>query len=398
MRKMARIILQWYREKKYIKIAEKFSIEDDLVLFESYMGRQYACSPKALYEEMLNDHTYDDFRFVWFFKDINKFEELPDKERTLVVKYGSETYYEYYAKAKYVITNSNIKNEIHKKDGQVFIQTWHGTPLKRLRCDIKVEHGNATNTLSEIRMKNDIDAVRYDGFISPSAFATEKFISAFNLRMLGKENIIIEEGYPRNDFLYTYTEEDVARIKNKLNIENHNKKILLYAPTFRDNQHDAKKGYTYNLQVDFEALQKELGKTHIILFRPHYFIANSFDFEQYKGFVYDVSKVDDINELYVITDLLITDYSSVFFDFANLHRPMLFFMYDLEEYSEEIRGFYLSLDTLPGEIVTNEKDLIEKIKNTEFIYDQKYEHFNDVYNYLDDGKASQRVLKSIFRL
>lgn len=107
--------------------------------------------------------------------------------------------------------------------------------LKKLRCDIEVT-GSVLNTISEIRKRNDIDASRFDYFLSPSKFASEKFISAFNLKSLGKENIIIEEGYPRNKLLFTYTKKDIDNIKNRLNVPK-NKKVILYMPTFRDNQH-----------------------------------------------------------------------------------------------------------------------------------------------------------------
>lgn len=107
--------------------------------------------------------------------------------------------------------------------------------------------------------------------------------------------------------------------------------MILYAPTFRDNQHTSGIGYTYNLGINFDELAV-LADNYIILFRTHYFITNLFDFNKYKGFVYDVSNYDDINELYLISDILITDYSSVFFDFANLKKPIIFYMYDLDEY------------------------------------------------------------------
>ena len=100
----------------------------------------------------------------------------------------------------------------------------------------------------------------------------------------------------------------------------------------------------------------------MILFRAHYFIANSFDFEKYGDFIYDVSKIDDINELYIISDILITDYSSVFFDYANLKRPIIFYMYDLDHYEKELRGFYVDLEELPGDIVKR-KDIVDILNN-----------------------------------
>ena len=152
----------------------------------------------------------------------------------------------------------------------------------------------------------------------------------------------------------------------------------------------------YDTHLDFDKLRYELGQDYIILFRAHYFVANQFNFEKYNGFVYDMSRLDDINELYLISDLLITDYSSVFFDYANLERPILFYMYDLEEYANEIRGFYFDLNILPGPIVKDEDNLILEIKRLEnWEKDEKYNSFNKRFNYLDDGRASRRVSEYI---
>ena len=307
------------------------------------MGRQYACSPRAIYEAMLQDSRFSDYQFVWAFTQPDAKRTLEPLKRAKLISYKTKEYYEYCAKAGIVITNSNMEYSICKKKGQIFVQTWHGTPLKRLRCDISAEHGNVNNTLEEIQWKNDMDVVRYDYFLSPSAFATEKFITAFRMRELGIEDIILETGYPRNDFLKRYTADDVEQMKNKLGISGIKKKIILYAPTFRDNQHESGTGYVYRTEVDFDKLQEALSDEYIILFRPHYFVANQFDFTKYRGFIYDVSDIDDVKELYIISDLLITDYSSVFFDYAILKRPILFYMYDLEEYADDIRGFYLDL-------------------------------------------------------
>ena len=202
-----------------------------------------------------------------------------------------------------------------------------------------------------------------------------------------------------NDFLYNYTENDIKNIKKRFKIDNVSKKIILYAPTWRDNQHESGVGYTYKTEVDFDKLQKELGQDYIILFRAHYLVANEFNFENYKGFIYDASKVDDINELYVISDILITDYSSVFFDFANLKRPIIFYMYDLEHYRDKSNGFYIDLNELPGKIVKTQQEVENEILRLEkeFKYDNKYKEFNDKYNYLDDGNASKRVVEECIK-
>ena len=160
--------------------------------------------------------------------------------------------------------------------------------------------------------------------ISPSAFCTEKFVSAFDLK---DKSIVKEVGYPRNDFLYKYTDKDINRIKRSLGISK-DKKVILYAPTWRDDQHKSGVGYTYEVNINFDKLRKELSKDYVILFRAHYFVSSIFDFSKYEGFIYNVSNVDNVNDLYVISDLLITDYSSVFFDYSILKRPVLFYMYD----------------------------------------------------------------------
>lgn len=371
-------------------------VDDKLMIFGCYGGSAYACSPKAIYETMIKDEKFKDYTFIWCFKNIEKYQELQSNKNTILVKQGSKQYQKYMASAKYWIFNYKIAEHIYPKKNQVFIQCWHGTPLKRLGYDL-IHFDNALNTIKGIKKRYQIEAKKFSYFLSPSKFATEKFISAWNLKQIGKENIIIEQGYPRNDFLYNYTKQEEEKIKEKLGLQHNHKKIILYAPTYRGDSHEAGVGYVYQEEVNFEKLRQNLGNDYIILFRPHYFIANSFNFEKYKGFVYDVSNIDDINDLYIISDLLITDYSSVFFDYANLKRPMIFHMYDLEHYRDESNGFYIDLKELPGRITRTDNELIEEIQriSKEFTYDEKYKKFNEKYNYLEDGQASKRVINTI---
>ncbi|HPR24269.1 MAG TPA: CDP-glycerol glycerophosphotransferase family protein, partial [Bacillota bacterium] len=316
---------------------------------------------------------------------------------TEVIKTYGRTYEQTLAKAKYWITNYRVLDHIYPGKDQVYVQCWHGTPLKRLGYDL--DHSdNAMNSTDEIWDKYKIDAEKFTWMISPSSFATEKFISAWNLKEFGREDVIIEEGYPRNDILTNYDEELKDFTKECIGISDMGeKKIILYAPTWRDNQHVAGLGYTYDMHLDLDRLQRELGEDYILLCRLHYLVANSIDFEKYEGFIYDVSKYDDINELYIISDLLITDYSSVFFDYANLKKPILFYMYDLEEYRDDIRGFYIDINELPGEIITEEDRLIQAVKEVGdgFVPDEKYMAFNSRYNYLDDGNAAKRTVRKI---
>ncbi len=399
-RKVVRFFRRKKKQIKYFKYYHLYKVNPKIILFESFMGRSYSCNPKALYKQICQMDEFKDYTFVWAFKHpIIEGEKYPDFDdpRTILIKYKSKRYYKYCSMAKYWLTNSLIDESIKKKPNQVYIQTWHGTPLKKLRCDIKVD-GAVLNTRQEIVERNNRDVVRFDYFLSPSPFATKCFVSAFNLKQLKRSNIIVEQGYPRNDYLKNYKPEEVKKIKRDLGI-NKNKKIILYAPTFRDNEHQSGLGYTYSLHLDFDKLKETLSKDYVILFRTHYFVSNSFDFTKYEGFIYNVSDYDDINDLYIISDLLITDYSSVFFDFANLKRPMLFYMYDLDLYQNELRDFYIDLKELPGPIVKDEDSLIKEIKNIDTYfkkYQKTYDKFSEKYNLLDDGNCSERVVKEIW--
>ena len=163
---------------------------------------------------------------------------MEENKNTSIVKQGTKEYEKCMQKAKYWIFNYRVADHQYPKKNQIYVQCWHGTPLKKLGYDLE-NTDNAMNSKKEIRFKYKTDAKKINYFLSPSKFATERFISAWNLKEIKKEGCIIEEGYPRNDFLYNYTKQDLSKIKEKLNINNINKKVILYAPTWRDNQHQS---------------------------------------------------------------------------------------------------------------------------------------------------------------
>ena len=396
IRKILRTIIN-IKNKIYFKLNTiGINTDEKTVIFGCFNGRSYCDSPKAIYKYMLTDRRFEKFNYIWVFKEPNKHKYLEENKNTKVISVKGKKYVQAMAKAKYWIFNYKIPDYIYPKKDQIFVQCWHGTPLKRLGCDLQ-HFDNALNTIEGMKKRYNEETKKFSYFLSPSKFASEKFISIWNMKENKKQDCVLELGYPRNDYLYNYTENDIKTIKSKLGIENCTKKILLYAPTYRDNQHTSGIGYTYKTEVDFDKLKEELSDEYIILFRSHWLVANLFDFEKYKDFIYNVSDYDDIDELYVVSDLLITDYSSVFFDYANLKRPILFYMYDLEEYRDNIRGFYLDIEDLPGPILKTEEELIENIKTiSEDFYNEKYKKFNDKFNYLDDGQASKRVVDKIF--
>ncbi len=393
-------ILNKYTRKLYVNFRRiiynlkyyKNEVDNKLIVFESYNGRNIACSPKRVLELLSKDEKYKNYKLIVFLKNPSEHKNIYG-ENVVFVKYNTKIYYDTMSRAKYIFTNSRIPKYINIKNEQIYIQCWHGTPLKRLGADI-IENGqNGNEKLSDTVTSYLHEGERVDYFVSPSKYASEKFISSFTLDRLNKESSILEIGYPRNDFLYNFLENEVQSIKEKYGIDRE-KKIILYAPTWRDNQYNHEEGYTHKLAFDIDKIKKMIGDEYQILLRCHYFISNSIVIDKYDDFIINVSEVDDINELYVVSDMLITDYSSVFFDYATLKRPILFFMYDKDIYENEIRGFYLDLCELPGEIVENEKELVENILNPNFDVD-RHNTFIAKFCYLDDGKAGERLINKV---
>lgn len=382
--------------------ASKNAVTDPkLVVFESFQGRSYSCSPKAIYEYMLSRPEFSDYRYVWVFRDTDSHGSFP--ENTKLVKFDSEEAINAYCSAGTWIVNSRLRDFFIPRSDQKYIQCWHGTPLKKIGCDVTAA-GNATSTVEEIHAEYSKDAEKIYKFISPCKFTSEKLASAFNIKESEIGNKIIQQGYPRNDALFSTSDEEIEKIKAKLNIPE-NKKVILYCPTYRDNQYN-EDGYSFEIGIDFDSLKNKCGDDSVILFRAHYFIADKFDFGKYNGFVIDVSNYDDINHLYLASDILITDYSSAFFDYANLVRPMIFYLYDFEEYKNNMRDFYFGTAMLPG-VTVHEQDKLEtaitaivdnmkKGGNGLGRYSTAIAAFNKRFNPLEDGYSAERTVKEIF--
>ena len=366
------------------------------VLFCSYHGKSASCSPRAVYERMRSDPAYRDYRFFWAVSQPERFADLAADPRTEVISFGGAAFERAMAGAGYWIFNITLPEHISPRRGQTYLQCWHGTPLKRLGYDIQ-EDGNAMNSLAEIHRKYRLEGEKVDYFLSPSPFASKCFRSAWQLGRWGKSDAILEVGYPRNDRLVNAAEEERTALRRKLGIP-HGKRAILYTPTFRDDQHISGQGYAYRPAVDFDELRQKLGKDHVILFRAHYLVASAFDFSAYPGFVLDVSGVEEINDLYIASDLMITDYSSTMFDYGVLRRPILFYMYDLEQYRDRLRGFYFDLNELPGTILTRQDQLAPAILNTKnFVWTDEWEAFRQRFAPLEDGKAADRVIQALFK-
>lgn len=367
-------------------------INKKMVLFLSFHGRGFSDNPKAIFLEMQKDARFQDHTFVWAMKK----GAMCQIEGATVIPYFTPLYFWYLARSKYWVCNCKLQNYVVKKKQQVYLQTWHGTPLKRLAHDIEVSQSTtfyrSGMNIDQMRKTYDEDVKKYTYMISPNAFCTSVFQSAFKIN---KERLI-ETGYPRNDRLSTFTLQDVEAVKEKFHLP-HDKKIILYAPTWRDDQFTAA-GYTFELKVDFKKWYEQLKEEFIIVYKPHYLIINAVDIPQeLQEFVYPIDPKVDIDELYLVADALVTDYSSVFFDYGILRRPIYFYMYDLVEYAENLRGFYLDIyQDLPGKIYTQEDGLLQDLQHLTYD-DQHAKTFHELFHHKEDGHASQRVLDILYQ-
>ncbi len=219
-RRLSRAAIRARRVRLYEKLAAESEIDEKLIIFESFHGRNYSDNPRAIFEKMCEMPEFNGYKFVWAFKKVAKFNrydfpEIAEMRRhsalensnVEIVEYGSRRYREVYASAGVWVSNSRIPDYIYRKDDQKYIQTWHGTPLKRLGYDIK-SGNNALNTMRDMREKYDSDAMRYTAMVSPSPYVSEIYKSAFNLDNWHRNNIVYETGYPRNDLLVNFSEDD----------------------------------------------------------------------------------------------------------------------------------------------------------------------------------------------
>lgn len=399
MQTLKRKLIKWRRSKKLLKVYELlFSIVGKLpkakkvFIFESFHGKQYSDSPRAIYEYI--NKNYPEAKLYWSVD--KRFVSLFQKHQLNILPRFTLKWLWLMPRAEYWVINSRLPNWIPKPTHTNYLQTWHGTPLKKLALDLDDIHMPGTN-LEKYKLNFRQETAKWDYLISPNRYSTEIFERAFAFK--GK---MIESGYPRNDFLINHANNDetVNKIKEKLGID-YDKKIILYAPTWRDNQYFGRGRYKYSSELDLHLLKEELGDDYVVVLRMHYLVADNLDLTGLEDFVVDGSKHEDIRELYIIADLLITDYSSVFFDYANLKRPMIFFVYDLEEYRDTLRGFYFDFEQkAPGPLVKTSEQVLAEIKavdGKEFIPSQIEKEFYEKFCYLEDGEASKRVAEQLLK-
>lgn len=392
-------------------------VDPDLVVFDSDMGKNYSGSPRAIYEQLQRTKEGGRLRPVWVFTRAALGHGIDDMPKCRVVVYGSLSYYFLMARAGVWIFDTRHEGYLVKKKKVFYVQTWHGTPLKKLGLDMDVFgmagelSGNADTTKAAERYKKEIlkESAKWDLLISSSSFTTEAFRSCF-----GYTGEILECGYPRNDCLFEQpaqkmsdaTGTDVSESGSEGNKHTGDKsgsQVILYAPTWRDDCYEGDGWYGYEPELDIRQLEKALAPDYRLVVKLHYLVkADMTKFPKEcidSGFLTVVGNERDIAGLYGEADILVTDYSSVMFDWANLHRPMYFFTYDLEKYREKLRGFYFDFEKeAPGPLCATTQELIDSIKNGSGTDGtDAYNGFIARYNTFEDGHASQKVIERILR-
>ncbi|MGI8328773.1 bifunctional glycosyltransferase/CDP-glycerol:glycerophosphate glycerophosphotransferase [Actinomadura scrupuli] len=363
----------------------------DAVLFSCFSGRQYSDSPRAVHEELMR--RGNGLEQLWVVNDAQV--ELPDSLKA--VRLNSKEWHEAIATSRYIVANHRLGDWFQRHPDQVVLQTWHGTPLKKLGSDVKEVHfayaPGMKKALQSAKSDPKAPALpEWNYLVSPNAFSTEIFRRAFKFK-----GDIIEAGYPRNDVMYSPEADSIAAsVRARVGVPA-GKKVVMYAPTWRDDQFYGRGRYKADWRIDLDHFAEVLGDDHVLLVRLH---PNVVDGAPAHPLVYDVSAYPDISELYLITDVMVSDYSSVMFDFANTGRPMLFFTYDLAHYRDKLRGFYFDFEAeAPGPLLESSADLIEALRSVDSIsesYGKAYAAFAERFCALEDGKAAARVVDRVF--
>ena len=378
---------------RYARYYEDLSIIDNTILFEVRDGQSFTDSPYAMYRQMVNDARFSEFKFYWVYSDKVNLKEamsnLPLIEQTEFVKRNSDQYLRLLASVNYLITNSTFQSFYTKKEGQIYINTWHGTPLKTMGFDIPDNPFASQNVLRNFLMA--------DYLISPNAHTTKMYLQSYKLDGL-YDGQVLESGYPRIDLTI---DGNVTEIYAKLSLANvtldYSKKTILYTPTWKGTN-------LKNPQLNIEQMIAELNYIHNYVEKNYNFLV------KVHPFVYSLVKEReelsnilipdylDANEMMAITDILITDYSSIFFDFLATNKPILFYSWDKESYSNN-RGMYFEESQLPGPVLATVKEIVNAIDHIDDVqeeYANAYQEMKEAMVPYDDGLATERYIDAIF--
>lgn len=350
------------------------------MLFASYGGRKFDDSPKAIYDEICKRKEFKDWNLIWAFVNPEQF----DVPRGNKVKIDTLAFFKLLLTSHVWVSNSGMSRGIEYKDNRIIkVETWHGSVLKK-GCG--EENQGALGGKVVFKGELDNKTIR----CAQSNLDVEVLSRLFH----ATPDSFVKEGFPRNDALVKATLNDVFLAKQKLGIAA-NKKVILYAPTWRDYKLDNKNNVFCKPPIDLNKWKSELGNEFILLFRAHYAVTAALEIIE-DDFVKDVSDYPCINDLYLASDMLISDYSSAIIDYAILEKPIFNFPYDLEEF-ETKRGLYLNLyDFIPCGVFKNENELISAILNyTSSDYAYKIHRCRIEHATYANGNASKAMVDKI---
>jgi CDP-glycerol glycerophosphotransferase (TagB/SpsB family)/glycosyltransferase involved in cell wall biosynthesis len=358
----------------------RLPLDDDLVLFSAYWSRSVSCNPAAIDAELARLAPH--MRRVWAVR-ADDADRVPKGVK--VVRVGSRDYWAALARAKYLVNNVNFADSVVKREGQIHVQTHHGTPLKTMGLDQQKYPASTDMDFEKLLERCD----RWDYSISANRFSTVIWERVYPCSYTS-----LETGYPRNDVLVNATSQDVRAARAALGLAD-GTKAFLYMPTHREYQ----PGFVPPLNLSRFA--RELGPDVTLLVRGHYFYGNSPHVAELRrtGRIIDVSGHARVEELYLAADALITDYSSAMFDYAVLDRPIISYVPDWDVYSA-VRGTYFDLlQEPPGAVATTQAELLGLLASGGYDSPETTERrdtFRRRFCEFDDGHAAERVVRRVF--
>ncbi|MFI8089917.1 CDP-glycerol glycerophosphotransferase family protein [Streptomyces sp. NPDC086080] len=369
------------RDHQY-RTALRRPVDPHLAVFAAYWNRGVACNPAAIAAELaeLAPHIHP----VWVVTEQNAALLPPGTDHVVP---GTRRYWETLATAKYLVNNVNFPNAVVKRPDAVHVQTHHGTPLKRMGLD-QMAFPAAAQGLDFDALLERVD--KWDYSVSSNSHTTRMWERAYPARF-----VPLDHGYPRNDVYYTAGAADIRAVRERLGIAP-GRRAVLYAPTHRDYE------AAWTPRLDLAALADRLGEDTVLLVRGHYFYdagLSSPAGPRRSGRVIDVSSYDPVEELCLAADALVTDYSSIMFDYANLDRPIVIHADDWDTY-RTTRGVYFDLMAeSPGPVARTQDELTE-ILTTDAWHDESAAKaraaFRRRFCEYDDGRAAERVVRRVF--
>lgn len=363
----------------YNEYYDTLKIKENVILFESFMGISMSCNPFAIFLHMHTNPAYSNYLFVWAINDIHKIDDKFKKyENVIFIQKDSDAYLRYLCSAKFLINNATFPPYFIRKPEQLYLNTWHGTPWKTLGKDIK-------NGFMELK-NTERNFLQSTHMLSPNSHTSWVLMDRYDIKEIysGK---LLEAGYPRIDLTLNASDEQKNKLYKQLGIDI-NKKTILYAPTWRGTS-------LASPEVESEKLINEinqLAKLNVnLLFRGHYFVENhAYDLGMGE---FIVPEYINTNELLSIVDVLITDYSSIGFDYMVTGKPIIYYIDDYVNYKEE-RGLYFEAETLPGKLVNNIDELLEAVDttiNSNMIH-PLYKEAQQKFVPYEDGSVTQKVV------